>query len=337
MILDRKFFWDVMMNETVLFPFFEEISHLCPFSQVQAATDRIQKKYAQHETELVGLAEHVAYVLFRMQATFAADLRALHHIQQVLEGFSPKNMLDLGSGPGGALFASLQAFPSITQATALEKSGEFASFFSSLMKEPIALGKKILFQNKDLGQEDAFLFAEKIDFIIASYSFGELQKNIQDVLLERMCEKTSVLLCVEPGTMAGFETIMHVRKKALELGARIVAPCPHHLPCEMEKTQRWCHESVRLPRTRIHKRLKGGELGYEDEKFCYMCIAFDEKILIQRPPLRIVHVPQHRHGHLFCMACTEKGNIEKVIFSKKHKEKYRQAKEARWGDGLIRP
>ena len=81
------------------------------------------------------------------------------------------------------------------------------------------------------------------------------------------------LVLVEPGTPAGFQHILDARTALAAEGARFIAPCPHEGPCPMRtgaRTDDWCHFSVRVPRTRRHRQLKGGSLGYEDEKFAYL-------------------------------------------------------------------
>jgi ribosomal protein RSM22 (predicted rRNA methylase) len=47
-----------------------------------------------------------------------------------------------------------------------------------------------------------------------------------------------------------------------------------------------------------------------------------------------MHVPQQRHGHINFVVCSKEGKIDKIIFSKKYQESYREAREAKWGDSL---
>lgn len=321
------------MYETVLFPYYEAVSRLCPSSQLKAAVLRLGEKYSQSRGgELVGLSEHVAYVICRMAATFAADRRALQHMKKILPDFAPKSVLDIGCGPGGALFAAIEAFPSIEKGTGLDRSSDFARLFNILFSQSFAPKIPCTITQSNLSQN--ILWKDSVDLAIASYSLGELSETSRASWIKEAKEKSRVLLIVEPGTPAGYTRLMECRKLAIQLNGTIIAPCTHMQACPHEGTKRWCHESVRLFRTALHRRMKEGSLGYEDEKFCYLAVVFDRSILLTIPPYRIVHVPQHRHGHSNFVVCSKEGKIEKIIFSKKHQGSYREAREAEWGDSV---
>jgi ribosomal protein RSM22 (predicted rRNA methylase) len=127
---------------------------------------------------------------------------------------------------------------------------------------------------------------------------------------------------------------MRCRDILVSLGATILAPCPHTKQCPFVGTDAWCHEAVRLQRTALHRRLKGGLLGYEDEKMSYLAVTFDSSLPRVVPPCRIVHSPRHRHGHTHLVLCTAAGCLEPTIISRKYKDLYRLAREAKWGDSL---
>ena len=73
---------------------------------------------------LSGKEEHLAYVLYRMPATYAATHKALEYVKEALPEFFPKTVLDLGTGPGTALVAALELFPSIERGVGLERNEE---------------------------------------------------------------------------------------------------------------------------------------------------------------------------------------------------------------------
>ena len=90
----------------------------------------------------------------------------------------------------------------------------------------------------------------------------------------------------------------------------------------------WCHFSQRVERTSEHRQLKGGMLGYEDEKFSYVVGARKSF-----PPAneRIVRHPRKHSGHVQLMLCTSQG-LENRTITKSQRESYRKARQAEWGD-----
>ncbi len=66
--------------------------------------------------------------------------------------------------------------------------------------------------------------------------------------------------------MAGFETIRKARTTLISMEEHILAPCPHQGPCPMTENDR-CHFAERVERTSLHRKMKEGTLGYEDEKY----------------------------------------------------------------------
>lgn len=114
----------------------------------------------------------------------------------------------------------------------------------------------------------------------------------------------------------------------MENKINIIAPCPHLSECPAFKNQDWCHFSVRVQRTSLHRMLKDGEKGHEDEKYSYLIVAKNSP---QTYNARIVRHPEIHSGHLKLTLCTKNG-FEGKIYSKKDKEKYKKAKKAAWGD-----
>ena len=62
-----------------------------------------------------------AYVAFRMPATFAAVYSALNQVMECLPNWSPQTLLDVGAGPGTALWAALSVYPDLNAATLIER------------------------------------------------------------------------------------------------------------------------------------------------------------------------------------------------------------------------
>jgi ribosomal protein RSM22 (predicted rRNA methylase) len=134
------------------------------------------------------------------------------------------------------------------------------------------------------------------------------------------------MLLMEPGTPKGFAFIRQLRGELLEAGAHVTAPCPAGMPCPMNQTD-WCHFAARVERSSLHRRIKQGALGYEDEKFSYIAVAREPAIL---PPARIIRHPQQQPGLITLETCTPEGlRTEQVI--KRNKDRFRAARRAGWG------
>ncbi|MES2273598.1 MAG: small ribosomal subunit Rsm22 family protein [Chlamydiota bacterium] len=264
----------------------------------------------------------LAYLAARMPATYAA----VHHVLQKAN-LSPESILDLGAGPGTAFWAAADLFPKLKQIIAIEKS-----------PEAIALGK-LLTRNashpalqtvdwiqQSLGDQ---VLPFKADLGILSYVIGELKDS--DDFIKRCWQALPALAIIEPGTPKGFSLIRKIRKQLIEMGAHILAPCPHSLACPIQGSD-WCHFSERVERTRLHRLLKEGSLGYEDEKFSYLIAA---KFPDAPPKARIVRTPAKQSGHVRLALCTEAGRLETVTVTRKEKERYRLARDAEWGDPWV--
>src|SRR3954470_3411290 len=62
----------------------------------------------------------LAYALARMPATYAAVTASLNALVEIRPDFTPKNLLDVGAGPGTATWAATEAFPSLQKFTLLD-------------------------------------------------------------------------------------------------------------------------------------------------------------------------------------------------------------------------
>ena len=260
-----------------------------------------------------------------MPATYAALEKALHFVKEVAS-FSIKSMLDLGAGPGTAMWAACEAFSEIDSVTLIEKDLSLAA----LGKQLALFGEfpsmhRAIWQEGDLEKISTF---PQHDLVVLSYSVGELAPQSLERLIAVCWEAAQeLLLIMEPGTPAGFERIRMIREQLIICGAHIIAPCPHHLACPMSQGD-WCHFSARLERSILHRRIKGGSLGYEDEKFSYVAVTKKPHSL---PHGRILRQPVLHRGHLTLKQCTPEG-VQQSTFSKKMGSVYQQMRKAEWGD-----
>src|SRR5579884_983420 len=65
--------------------------------------------------------EIIAYALTRLPATYAAISAALVEVRARCPDWAPKTVLDVGAGPGTALWAAANLWPEIESATLIER------------------------------------------------------------------------------------------------------------------------------------------------------------------------------------------------------------------------
>lgn len=307
----------------------QEIEKVDRPSLVRAAGELTQHYKAGHFSALAIKTEahRAAYLAVRFPATFAASWRAFSEVRRLAPEAEIKSILDLGAGPGTAVCAASEVFPSLTHATMVEAN-----------RALIALGKRITAQSPHAAirsanwvQQDlkAGLSCEAHDLVVASYLLDELPLLLarQTVVTAWQCT-SEFLVIVEPGTMRGFTFVALMRSMLIAAGAHILAPCPHAQECPMALAGDWCHFAQRLERTSLHRQIKSGALGHEDEKFSY--VVFSRKPLATAAA-RIVRRPRKHSGHVQLVLCTPRGLRSQTI-GKSQKEVYKRARAAAWGD-----
>jgi ribosomal protein RSM22 (predicted rRNA methylase) len=300
----------------------DQLSEKVPLSELRRAAEKLTATYKEGEFAAAfdPQAARLAYLHVRLPATYAACSTALRHCAETLPEFVPQSLLDLGSGPGSAILASQQQFPALEQIVAVERDAELAKLASELV------GTSIRQLQSDIRSAEL----PKSDLVIASYCLGEIAGKDRIALIDRAWAATSgLLMVIEPGTPDGYARIVAVRDHLLAAGAKMVAPCPHAQRCPMQGTHDWCHFAARVERTSLHRQLKSGSLGHEDEKFSY--VAFGRSAA-QLPQARIVRHPQQHGGHIKLQLCVDGERIREAVVTRSQKAEYRVARQARWGE-----
>jgi ribosomal protein RSM22 (predicted rRNA methylase) len=297
-----------------------------PLADLQRSYETLSHRY--HSPSLTsGLRsslEAVAYAIARLPATYAVVKRCLTELPQ---GYAPASILDIGAGPGTASLACLDFYdPAVIDL--YEQSPDM-----------IRLGQKLLASAPspvqstyipcDLSQKFPENPDNAYDLVLASYVFGELSPSQhQQLLRQAYAVAKDYLIIILPGTPKGFEVVRSLRECSLKLGAHILAPCTHAQRCPMGPGD-WCHFSERLPRSPWHKKLKKGDLGYEDEKFSYLILSKSPSNNSDRG--RVVKNPRHKGGHGTLEICRD-GKLSQISYSRKKSLNYKELKSLRWGD-----
>jgi ribosomal protein RSM22 (predicted rRNA methylase) len=273
--------------------------------------------------------EVLAYALARLPATYAAVRVALGELAERAPAFAPESQLDVGAGPGAALWAAVELWPSLRRLTALEGEPEMTRLGRSLAVAAPVIGGAHWIE----GLAPDALPDVRFDLVTASYVLGELPEGRRARTVELLwAAATGAVVIVEPGTPDGYLRVIAARDRLIELGGTVVAPCPHDRSCPLLGSDDWCHFAVRIARTRAHRAAKGASLGHEDEKFAYVVVA---RMPAPRAKARILRHPQIRTGHVLLDLCTDDG-VRREIVSKRDRDSFRRARKSSWGEDLGR-
>ncbi|GAA3668514.1 small ribosomal subunit Rsm22 family protein [Nonomuraea antimicrobica] len=271
-------------------------------------------------------ADVAAYAAYRMPATYAAAATAMRAAAALTPGFEPRTHLDAGGGTGAAIWAAGQVWPSLEKVTVIEHDPDV-----------IELGRRLAARGPQALRGTTWTRASLVpvldrpaaDLVTMSYALGELPEADRPAVVRGLTDAAAMVIIIEPGTPVGYATVAAAREVLAAGGLTIVAPCPHDGTCPIRQGRDWCHFSVRLPRSALHRRIKSGTLGFEDEKFSYVAATAAPW---PRPAARVVRHPQKRKGVVSLRLCADGDGLRDEIVSKRQGDRYRQARDADWGD-----
>jgi ribosomal protein RSM22 (predicted rRNA methylase) len=290
----------------------EERAEAVGFSALKRAAATLSDAYrAGRPTRIVSEDEVAAYLVTRLPATYAAARAALDEIPPIRIA----SILDVGAGPGAAALAARDQFPAASEITLIERDPSLADAARDCLPEARVM------------TADAAIIREfpPHDLVIAAYSLGEIERDLCDLLWNAA---RVAMVVIEPGTPRGSARIAQIRERLFELGAHIAAPCPAAMPCPLAEPD-WCHFAARVERTSLHRRLKDGQLGYEDEKFSYVAVTREP---VAPARARVIRHPKHQPGLIELQLCTPTGPRTQRV-SKRDRAAFRAARKAGWGSG----
>lgn len=290
----------------------------------QTISNRYRKNDGKGKRLLTNEAEAVSYAISRMPATYVAVYSAF---KQILANYNEEitSVLDVGAGTGAGTWA-VNEIENIEQITCLEREKSMSSIGKKLMKNTAL--DYVQWKSYDVLQDE---IAEKADIVLTSYMINELPEQERENAVLKLWQATDKLMVViEPGTPEGFKNILNIRNLIKEQGGYIVAPCCCNGECPIKEND-WCAFYARVARSSIHRQAKGGNLGYEDEKFSY--IAFS-KTPVEITGRRILRHPQINSGFVKVKLCTADG-IQEKTYSKKDGEIYKKIKKLDAGEKIY--
>ena len=270
----------------------------------------------------------LAYLATRLPATYAAVRAGFAAIAHTRPDFAPKTVLDIGAGPGTALWAAADSWPGLTDALLVEASPIFRAWGERLAAE--AHLPQTTWLTADAAR-DAVDW-EPRDLVTVAYVLNELAPDFRISVLQRAWRAVAdVLVIIEPGTPAGWQRILAARQYLIESGAHVIAPCPHEQACPLQPPD-WCHFAQRVARSRLHRQAKGGEVPWEDEKFSYVAVA--RKPGPPKPEARVIAPPRKASGRITLKLCRSNGSAGEQLFSRRDGTLFKRAWRCDWGASL---
>ncbi|MGN1339259.1 MAG: small ribosomal subunit Rsm22 family protein [Oscillospiraceae bacterium] len=296
-------------------------------NQLAAAAEDISRRYRSNDGSGKRLAsgrrDILAYAAVRMPATFGAVSKALELALECIpqERREFRTALDIGAGTGAATHAAA-LLAGCGEVRCIEREPEMLALGERLTNVG-GIGAK--WERGDI----TCGFDGGAELVLCSYCLNELAKSARNAAVERLWNSTErLLLIVEPGTPEGYANLMEARAQLIAAGAHVVAPCPHEKPCALPEGD-WCHFTARIARSRLHKQLKGGDVPYEDEKFCFIAAS--------RKPAdgctaRVLRHPEINSGRITLKLCTAE-DIRECMVTRKD-PRFKAARKSDAGDSF---
>ncbi|MGW3283165.1 small ribosomal subunit Rsm22 family protein [Streptomyces sp. NPDC001002] len=303
-----------------------------PPKQASQAVDRLIATYRgttpTHTPILRDRADVAAYAAYRMPATFEAAHTALQELAEATPDWTPTTHTDVGGGTGAATWAVTATWPGPRKITVLDWA------------EPaLALGKELAATNPPLREATwqkarigKTLTLTPTDLITVSYVLNELTEQDRTALIDATAAAAQAVVIVEAGTPDGYARVIEARTRLVAAGFHIAAPCPHSAPCPITPGTDWCHFSTRVSRSSLHRKVKGGSLPYEDEKFSYVAATRFQPAAQAPAPARVIRRPQIRKGQVLLDLCEPDEQLRRTTVTKRHGDLYKAARDADWGD-----
>jgi hypothetical protein len=160
--------------------------------------------------------------------------RAVFDVFQNVTGLQKiESVADFGSGLGAGSFPFLLS-QNLKNLTSIEHSKVAQALHRQLVQNSLFENCNKYWISADEGKP--------AQVAIFSYSFTELTK------LPSLAEKSDYLIIIEPATQEDGRRLLEVRKKFLERGYKVLAPCTHQGQCPLltQTPRDWCHDRIAI-------------------------------------------------------------------------------------------
>lgn len=311
-----------------------EISDGFSISELKTEFEKINRSYRNKNSRtddyrITDEKGAIAYLLYRMPATANVISKILNELKSDFPDFNPEDILDIGSGPGVSLLPISIIFEDTGSITLVEEMKTMADLGKKITDKIPGINGKVRWINFSFNKISE---ERKYDLVLASYMLNELDETETEEFIRKIDRITGdIAVVIVPGTPEFFRQLLYFRKSALDLGFNILSPCTFTGKCHMEQADNWCHFSERIQRTSILRKIKDGELPYEDEKYSYIVLSKNRH---PSEGKRIIRHPLIRKGLTEVMTCDINGIEETKVTKSKNAGLYKLLKKAGWGDRI---
>lgn len=302
-----------------------------PLDELAATAAVLSQRYREERRDgkahVASNRDALAYLAVRLPATYAAVRASFAAVAEARPDFAPKSALDIGAGPGTALWAATECWPELADVLLVEASPVFRAFGEQLAAEMQQV--RMTWRTSDVATDG--IHGEPRDLVTLAYVLNEIAPENQSLVVERLWRLAAdTFVIVEPGTPAGWERILAARRQLIEAGAHVIAPCPHANACPLQPTD-WCHFARRVARSRLHRQAKGADVPWEDEKFSYLAVS---RTWAAAAGARVIARPRKASGRVTLKLCRPDGSAAEQLFSRREGALFRRASRSDWGSSL---
>jgi SAM-dependent methyltransferase len=265
-----------------------------------------------------------AYLLFYWPVSYAQARQALGELPH-----RPRQVLDLGSGPGPLAFAAMDAGAS--EVTAADRSKAALTLARSLAAEA---GEALATREWDPtrktpppeGQFDLITMGHVLNEL---YGTGDGAIGPRAALLEQLLgqvKKGGSLLVMEPALRETSRALLKVRDVLVGKGYAVRAPCMFRGNCPaLVKETDWCHAERTWPMPKVVEELaRAAGLHKESLKMSYLMLAPKGEAWPELPQgrlFRIVSEPLEGKGRHRYIGCGAEGRVGLALQDKHRTEK----------------
>ena len=263
-----------------------------------------------------------AYLAYFFPASAAQVRRAWEEIEPPAS--ESLRVLDLGSGPGPAAFATaewLVAHGKCVDVTLCESSE--AALEAARAMWPAKWGS-ITTKRWRAGEA---LPPGPFDLVVASHFINELDAERPDRISRRAALISGVaerfapegrLLLVEPALRRTGRELLELRAELLSNGWSVLAPCLSSMACpSLERTRDWCHADRPWTAPALVERVsEAAGIKRDSLKYSYLLLARTPQVEADASLFRIVSEPMPERGKLRLFGCGSAGRHALVRLDK---------------------